>query len=194
MVHHTYFRQLHNGLPVINAVGSIHLSPDLELLHASHSFLDVDPTFFWSWYSNDQPTPVISSKDALIFLLDHIGLEYTSLNQSSDTIFNVDLFPTISVDKKYLNVDDKFVLVYDLDIDLDENWFHAQVDAADGQVLQLIDWVSHSSFNVYPIGYNSPLNGARKLIESCLLCSEAISYQQPSSNTFGIKLLKTVRT
>jgi hypothetical protein len=40
-------------------------------------------------------------------------------------------------------------LVWDVALDLDTNWFNAQIDAQTGEVLGLVDWVSHAKFNVF---------------------------------------------
>ena len=32
------------------------------------------------------------------------------------------------------------------------------------QKLMLVDWVSHASFEVFPIGFNDPRDGSRKLV------------------------------
>ncbi|KAJ3334282.1 Fungalysin/Thermolysin Extracellular metalloproteinase 5 [Blyttiomyces sp. JEL0837] len=58
----------------------------------------------------------------------------------------------------------KLQISWDLQLDLFDNWFHAIVDASDGTVLSLVDWVSDASYNVYPIGTNDPLDGERELV------------------------------
>lgn len=47
---------------------------------------------------------------------------------------------------------------------MEENWFHAHIDAVKGTVLQLIDWVSDASYEVYPLGINDPSTGTRALV------------------------------
>ncbi|KAJ3196197.1 Fungalysin/Thermolysin Extracellular metalloproteinase 5 [Irineochytrium annulatum] len=57
--------------------------------------------------------------------------------------------------------------VWDLVMDLGDNWFNAQVDAVKdrkgkpGDIIQLVDWVSDASYTVFPIGINDPESGDR---------------------------------
>ncbi|KAG0276017.1 Fungalysin/Thermolysin Extracellular metalloproteinase 5 [Linnemannia exigua] len=59
-------------------------------------------------------------------------------------------------------------LVYDFKVEMKDtdNWFHTQVDAETGKVLQVIDWVSDATFNVFPMGINDPEEGERKLVKN----------------------------
>lgn len=54
-------------------------------------------------------------------------------------------------------------LVWDIKIDLGDDWYNAQVDAVDGTVQSLVNWVCHASFNVFPLGINDPSVGDRHL-------------------------------
>ncbi|KAJ3023632.1 Fungalysin/Thermolysin Extracellular metalloproteinase 5 [Thoreauomyces humboldtii] len=56
-------------------------------------------------------------------------------------------------------------LVWDLEVEMKENWYNAFVGTTDGKVVQLVDWVSDASYNVYPIGTNDPESGERVLVE-----------------------------
>lgn len=56
--------------------------------------------------------------------------------------------------------------VWDIQLEMEENWFHAHVDAATGNVLSLTDWVHDASYEVFPIGVNDPLDGSRKVIQN----------------------------
>ncbi|KAI8928736.1 Fungalysin metallopeptidase-domain-containing protein [Entophlyctis helioformis] len=64
---------------------------------------------------------------------------------------------------KYVQTDNgkDLVLVWDLVMDLDTNWFHMQVDAATGELRGLLDWVNGATYTVYPLGINDPLSGDR---------------------------------
>ncbi|KAJ3097656.1 Fungalysin/Thermolysin Extracellular metalloproteinase 5 [Phlyctochytrium planicorne] len=63
---------------------------------------------------------------------------------------------------KYIQTEDgDLKAVWDLQVDLYDNYFNAHVDAMDGKVLSLIDWVSDASYNVYPLGINDPAVGDR---------------------------------
>ncbi|KAG0377061.1 Fungalysin/Thermolysin Extracellular metalloproteinase 5 [Mortierella sp. AD032] len=59
-------------------------------------------------------------------------------------------------------------LVYDFKVEMKDtdNWFHTQVDAESGKVIQVIDWVSDATFNVFPMGINDPEEGKRKMVKN----------------------------
>jgi len=54
--------------------------------------------------------------------------------------------------------------VWDIVAEMEENWFHAHVDAVTGEVVSLNDWVSDASYEVYPLGVNDPADGERKVV------------------------------
>ncbi|KAI8867101.1 hypothetical protein GQ42DRAFT_138996 [Ramicandelaber brevisporus] len=54
--------------------------------------------------------------------------------------------------------------VWDLRVEQDYHWYHALVDSATGKVLQLVDWTSDATYNVYPLGVNDPEDGERELV------------------------------
>ncbi|KAI8588933.1 Fungalysin metallopeptidase-domain-containing protein [Geranomyces variabilis] len=56
-------------------------------------------------------------------------------------------------------------LVWDLEVEMIDNWYNAFVDTAHGEVVQLIDWVSDASYNVYPLGINDPESGDRVMVK-----------------------------
>ncbi|KAJ1536348.1 Fungalysin/Thermolysin Extracellular metalloproteinase 5 [Nowakowskiella sp. JEL0078] len=55
-------------------------------------------------------------------------------------------------------------LIWDLEVEMENNWYHACIDTTDGTVHQLVDWTSDASYNVYPLGVNDPLSGERQLV------------------------------
>ncbi|KAI9207125.1 Fungalysin metallopeptidase-domain-containing protein [Polychytrium aggregatum] len=69
---------------------------------------------------------------------------------------------------KYIQIDAagavELRLVWDIEMDLNSNWYHAHVDTETGKVLQLVDWVADAAYNVYPIGTNDPNDGERVLV------------------------------
>jgi extracellular elastinolytic metalloproteinase len=72
--------------------------------------------------------------------------------------------------------DDALLLVWDFEVEMENNWFHAHVDAVSGEVISKIDWVSglrfisntriDSKYNVFPLGVNDPLVGKRNLVKN----------------------------
>jgi extracellular elastinolytic metalloproteinase len=56
-------------------------------------------------------------------------------------------------------------LIWDIQYELDDNWYNAQVNAHDGSVVGLVDWVSGASiYNVIPFGNNDPNESLQKLV------------------------------
>jgi hypothetical protein len=77
--------------------------------------------------------------------------------------------PTVPASLKYILLEDGSIApVWDLQIDLVENYYHAHIDARKseaGALLRLIDWVSDASYNVYPLGINDPSVAKRELVK-----------------------------
>jgi extracellular elastinolytic metalloproteinase len=120
-----------------------------------------------------QLTPADAVKAFAKFLnmseFDTLAQEPPHLNQVVNTTFIVEGFPNatnpVPVELKYLLLEDhQLTLVWDMVVDLLDNWYHAHLCAKTGKVLNLIDWVSDSAYKVYPFGVNDPNAGHRKLV------------------------------
>ncbi|KAF9362133.1 Fungalysin/Thermolysin Extracellular metalloproteinase 5 [Mortierella sp. AD094] len=73
----------------------------------------------------------------------------------------------VPVNQAYIQTENGALeLVYDFQVEMKDtdNWFHAQVNAKTGKVMQVIDWVADATYNVYPMGVNDPEDGDRKLV------------------------------
>lgn len=66
----------------------------------------------------------------------------------------------------YVQLDDgSLQLVWDLQVEMEDNWFHGQVNAHDGSVVALMDWVSDAThYRVFPFGINDPSEGGQELL------------------------------
>ncbi|KAF9353590.1 Fungalysin/Thermolysin Extracellular metalloproteinase 5 [Mortierella sp. NVP85] len=74
----------------------------------------------------------------------------------------------VPVDQAYIQTEDGLLEpVYDFQVKMKDtdNWFHVQVHAESGEIMQLVDWVADATFNVYPMGVNDPFDGKRKLLK-----------------------------
>ncbi|KAG0314809.1 Fungalysin/Thermolysin Extracellular metalloproteinase 5 [Dissophora globulifera] len=74
----------------------------------------------------------------------------------------------VPVAQAYIQTEDGTLeLVYDFQVEMKDtdNWFHVQVSAETGKVMQVVDWVADNSYNVYPMGTNDPEDGKRKLLK-----------------------------
>ncbi|TPX70025.1 hypothetical protein SpCBS45565_g01999 [Spizellomyces sp. 'palustris'] len=67
---------------------------------------------------------------------------------------------------KYIQQEDgkHMSLVWDLEVEMKENWYNAFVHSSTGDVVQLIDWVSDATYHVFPLGINDPESGDRVLV------------------------------
>ncbi|KAJ1980020.1 hypothetical protein H4R34_002615 [Dimargaris verticillata] len=126
--------------------------------------------------SNGPLSPVM----ALVHLLKHIGeelahdhdihLEHVSslTGEPYSVLKNVALAVGKEVPARFryvLNEDGELEQVWDLELEMEENWIHGHVSATTGKVLSLVDWVADAQYNVYPLGVNDPLEGERALLK-----------------------------
>ncbi|KAG0263979.1 Fungalysin/Thermolysin Extracellular metalloproteinase 5 [Mortierella polycephala] len=125
----------------------------------------------------------ISPQDALLSFARHLNIEIprpedmdiVSTNSlRSDKVEVVMTNCPLTADGKvpvtqaYIQTDDGTLeLVYDFQVEMKDtdNWFHVQVHAESGKVMQVIDWVSDATYNVYPMGINDPEDGKRRLVK-----------------------------
>jgi len=63
-----------------------------------------------------------------------------------------------------VNNGNDLILAWDIVVETKDNMYNAIVDAMTGSVVELIDWVSDASYNVYPLGINDPHSGDRVTI------------------------------
>jgi extracellular elastinolytic metalloproteinase len=161
-IHHVYFQQMYRGLEVVNGVGAVHLDNNGQLLQASHSFyINQRDLIFQDQMEPEKPT--LSAQKALRYFCDYLGLEQYQIDKEQDG-FKLNDYPLIPAKLKYIQTEDEMKLVWDFEVDLGSNWYNVQISAHDGQVLQLVDWVSHSTFTVYPFGKNDPSDGPRVVV------------------------------
>ncbi|KAK5801974.1 Fungalysin metallopeptidase-domain-containing protein [Linnemannia elongata] len=74
----------------------------------------------------------------------------------------------VPVSQAYIQTDEGTLeLVYDFQVEMKDtdNWFHVQVNAETGKVVQVVDWVADATYNVFPMGINDPHDGKRKLVK-----------------------------
>lgn len=58
-------------------------------------------------------------------------------------------------------------LVWDLQYELHDNWYNGHVNAHDGTIVGLVDWVSSAAaYNVIPFGYNDPNDSKQQLVKN----------------------------
>ncbi|RIA84870.1 Fungalysin metallopeptidase-domain-containing protein [Glomus cerebriforme] len=71
----------------------------------------------------------------------------------------------VKLAQNYIQLDDMSLqLVWDLQIEMENNWYHAHINANTGEIIALMDWVADAAYNVFPLGVNDPSDGERDLV------------------------------
>eukprot|EP00842_Homolaphlyctis_polyrhiza_P003065 jgi/Hompol1/375/HPOL_000233-RA len=119
---------------------------------------------------------VLKPTDAVEIALRHLGIatpksrlsaSLTSSLSSDAPFYSIKGVPgaikDVTASLKFLQGDNgaDLHLIWDLVMDLDEQWLHIQVGANSGVVHGLMDWVNKASYTVYPLGTNDPADGPR---------------------------------
>jgi extracellular elastinolytic metalloproteinase len=189
-VEHIHLRQVVNGIPIENALMNLNIREN-SVLSIGSSFIytiksnqNQSPTTSTSTSNNDisfiflsrantsnlSIVPVLSPVESLISFSKHINQPISSeksiIFSSSASVINNASFAKndIPVELKYMYSDGELILVWDLKIEMENNWFNVHVDSVTGTVVSVIDWVSHASYTVYPFGINDPLMGERSTV------------------------------
>jgi extracellular elastinolytic metalloproteinase len=165
-VHHAFLRQTMEGLEIFNADLNIN-TWNKEALSAGHSF-----------YFSKQ-TNTLGSKtaiDALVAFGKYLKKEVTHemlTAAPTATKFRhlITGFPNVKEVTATLGwlilEDGTLESVWDLEVDLYDNWFNVHVSAVDLRVVSLFDWVDDlNTYHAYPIGVNDPHDGAREVIRT----------------------------
>ncbi|KAF9360145.1 Fungalysin/Thermolysin Extracellular metalloproteinase 5 [Mortierella sp. AD094] len=133
----------------------------------------------------DVPAPkaAISPQDALLSFARYLNVEIPRpedmdiVSTNSLRSDKVDVVMTncpltadgkVPVTQAYIqNADGELELVYDFQVEMKDtdNWYHAQINAETGKIVQVVDWVADASYNVFPMGINDPEDGKRKLLK-----------------------------
>ncbi|KAK9765221.1 hypothetical protein K7432_006619 [Basidiobolus ranarum] len=127
------------------------------------------------------PQPKIPPNEALIALA-----EYLQIHIDDISVLNVEKLSENPMDSSHViqgvsftvnhevpaslayiqSSNEDLHLVWDLQAEMNNNWYHAHVSAEDAKVMSLIDWVADAHYNVYPLGINDPEEGGRRLVSN----------------------------
>lgn len=181
-VFHYYLGQLVEGKPVFNGEININLSPSGFILSYGDSFY---PKNNWVGYdpfikrqafiseTSTVPSQPIGPVEALYSLLDLLGLrqsgpvgmvDYSSFDGESYMLLtNVTMaFQDARVLAGWIQLEDGFLEpVWEIQLDLKEDWLNAHISASDKKVVSLINWVSYAEYTAFPLSSNDPDNGKR---------------------------------
>ncbi|KAI8905885.1 Fungalysin metallopeptidase-domain-containing protein [Gorgonomyces haynaldii] len=176
-VHHCYYTQTKNGLEIVNAVANVNLDSYGQVLSIGQSLykpqkkLFVQGTDAFELEEIFDTQPAIQPLEGLQKLFEHLRIDLGKpeiMDLGDRYLVEHEKYGSIPIKLAYLtNAErDDLDLVWDMNVDLLDHWYHAHVDTQTGQVKSLVDWVSHSSFNVFPVGTNDPHVGPRELLKS----------------------------
>lgn len=162
-------------MPIVNAVTNVNILDGKivsygQILYRQSQSDDLNGQIRMN-VKHDEPE--ISPIEAVSSFLKFLKLENKELSQEpvefkdKDQVYYVDGIQreSVPVSLRYLLEEDgSLSLVWDMVLDLQENWYHAHICARSGKVLQVLDWVADSAYRVIPFGTNDPNDGPRKLI------------------------------
>lgn len=148
-------------------------SLDNSLIDKKKSSLKIPPPVL----SINDPRLTVGPKQAVFKLLKHLGIEKNAprfdvkeipLSKIDGTIPNFKVsgvkesLKDIPISLKLIQNDkNSLEYVWDIELEMNDNWLHCQVNTLTGKVVQVIDWVADASYNVYPLGINDPESGDR---------------------------------
>jgi hypothetical protein len=161
-----YFVQLYKDLEIVNAVGNVNVMDNGDLLSASHSFFAKSNTLKMKNIRHADAT-ILPSEKALYSFLAKMGIaDQYSVKTIDEKLVLEKGKTTIVVPHvmKYIQTESQLRLCHDFEIDLGDNWYNSQIDAETGETIQVVDWVSKATFNVFPWGSNDPTEGDRELL------------------------------
>jgi hypothetical protein len=100
---------------------------------------------------------ILSPSDALASFAEHLEIVLVETLEHEEVfsfmpldfksnIYTIDAPFAVSPVPAFLSYiqssDDELILVWDFEVEMNENWFHAHVDAVTGIVLSKVDWVA----------------------------------------------------
>jgi extracellular elastinolytic metalloproteinase len=178
-------KQTFNGVDIVNADMSINIKEGTILSYSSSFYTGDVPTVDHGLFNgqlifgNNQK---ISALDSIVFLSKYIKksinkenlVENVEASLNGETPYIISNIPfaedeKAKVSNKYIIVTSPYhtlVPVWDILLRMadGENWFRAQMDISNGNILQIVDWVHEAKYNVYPVGVNDPHDGDRELV------------------------------
>ncbi|KIJ49238.1 hypothetical protein M422DRAFT_777721 [Sphaerobolus stellatus SS14] len=138
---HAFFSQVFKGIPVANAVANVALNLQNKVVSFGNNF--VKPK------SIPSTTPSISVQSAI------------SIAEKNLLATHNDHPPSIEF---FAKEDGTLALTHVIQVQNNDHWFEAFVDAHSGQIVNIIDFVAHASYNVLPLNQQSLLDGPFQIL------------------------------
>ncbi|RKP07645.1 Fungalysin metallopeptidase-domain-containing protein [Thamnocephalis sphaerospora] len=177
-VTHFYLKQVIDGIPVSNGDLSLNVADDGRVVAFFNTFANLNASFSrWRMNNTVGNTTFLGARDALVKFAEHAKLDLgdiSTIHEKSalhnDTAVTLDLAPVPFADRPvrakqaYLRLSDNGVApVWALRVKLPHNDYHIHVNAVDGRILRLVDWVSRATYRVLPIKESDPITAKRQL-------------------------------
>ncbi|KAL1916154.1 uncharacterized protein VTP21DRAFT_6158, partial [Calcarisporiella thermophila] len=184
---HIYLRQVIDGLEVVNGDININVDKKNKIISYGNSFYrESTQKAEDGAKTNDKlsrrapKAPIIDPKQALLSFAKHLNLdipdpksikveEGEALRGNGPILLSNVPFSTsnrVPVRKVLMHTDNgrRLHTVWELDVKMKLNWFHAYVDSQNGDVISMVDWVNEAVYQVFPLGVNDPSEGSRSLL------------------------------
>lgn len=184
-VTHIYIRQRIEGIEVYNGDINANVASDGTVLSAHNRFVkDLRSEI-------NRTEPVLPALKAIRSAAIDLGvltnvnvelkIEQTASGPALETIYEGGKISKDPIPVKLMYLpqpDNKTRLVWNLAIHLPQTskWMDVNVDAETGKVLSKTNWYAHADYNVYPLPFETPLDGSRQTVTDA---------HNPTASPFG---------
>ncbi|KAL1916633.1 uncharacterized protein VTP21DRAFT_5337 [Calcarisporiella thermophila] len=181
-VTHVYLRQWVNGSEVVNADMNINVDKRGTVVSYGNSFhLGTKKNQTFKMVRRDkkyaQRNKLLTPEKALVSLYNHLGLNVKlsdikrnavdSIERESFQVLLTAPFSVAPIPARLCLIQTSSGLkrVWEIAPKMEANWIQAYIDAENGSLKAIGDWVAGASYNVFPLGVNDPESGERELVE-----------------------------
>ena len=153
-VTHIYFQQQYEGIKIYNALNTINVLPNGEVLHSSNRFLPQIATKVNATKTRINPETAIQKAALYLDIKEAINFSgKESQGRNSFVYKNTNISNSdIKVEPIYQLMDDgKLHLAWQLAIDMKEkaDYWNIRIDALTGKILNKNNWTTHCSFGIH---------------------------------------------
>ncbi|KAJ3188862.1 Fungalysin/Thermolysin Extracellular metalloproteinase 5 [Gaertneriomyces sp. JEL0708] len=189
-VTHVYIQQYRDALEVSNGVANVNIDQNGRVISWGSSLFTEDGRMVHQVKMTDNARVIkhvdtasnkmdLGPADAVLALakflnleinvdLEAIPVDHFTPGEDHTPSFIVGGSPfavrDIPAKLKYIQDGQRLLLVWDLEVEMKDNWYNAFVNTETGEVVQLLDWVSDAAYNIFPLGTNDPVSGERVLV------------------------------